>query len=212
MITDICYYIFASSTCCFTAFGLYYIYDKKTAKRLLYRMGWEGLELYTRCKLFLNENVYNSCESPKILSDDEEDHDRETKQDKLILHNIATNKYETHIEIPTGIQYDWLVIKKYNLNGPKYKVIENIEKYKKNKISSWSEITYKPFLQIEMEQDGVKIEIQENLDIFFLENNKILDKTFLLWYMKFFYNVDLLTLHNKQYVLLEANNYIVKDN
>ena len=73
------------------------------------------------------------------------------------------------------------------------------------------------FLQIEIEQNEEKTDIQDNLEFFFLEKNKILDKTFLIFYMYFFYNyelqpdyklhiidhsVNIITLDNTQYVVL----------
>ena len=214
--------MFATSTCCLTAFGLYYLYDERHARLLTYRIGWKSLEYYTKCKHFYHKNA----ESLFFSKGDEKEGEKENKQDELIIHNVQTNQYETHVKIPNEIEYDWMVVKKYNEDGAKYKVIENMTEYDENKEGD-TNINYKPFLQIEIEQDGEKIEIQDNLDFFFLENNKILDKKFLLWYLNFFYNrdlqddyklhiidssVNLITLNDKQYVVLGKTNYIIKDN
>jgi len=223
MITNICYYLFATSCWFSAACGLYYMYDRRNAKLLTYRIGWKGLEYYTRCKTYYNINIHPLFFEMKETKDKEEE--EEAVSNQLILHNIETDKYETYVEVPDGIEYDWLVVKKYSAEGVKYKVVEDIEKYEKNETNV--EINYNPFLQIEIEQDGKNTDIQDNLDFFFLEENKILDKTFLMWYLKFFYdcdlkddyklhiidsNVNVIILDNKQHIMLGKNNYIIKDN
>ena len=47
------------------------------------------------------------------------------------------------------------------------------------------------FLQVELEQNDTRIPIHGNLKQFYLKGNKILDKNFLLWYLKKFYYLDL---------------------
>ena len=226
MITNICYYLFATSCWFSAACGLYYMYDRRNAKLLTYRIGWKGLEYYTRCKTYYNINIHPLFFEMKETKDKEEE--EEAVSNQLILHNIETDKYETYVEVPDGIEYDWLVVKKYSAEGVKYKVVEDIEKYEKNEKNETNvEINYNPFLQIEIEQDGKNTDIQDNLDFFFLEENKILDKTFLMWYLKFFYdcdlkddyklhiidsNVNVIILDNKQHIMLGKNNYIIKDN
>jgi len=224
MISNICYYIFSTSCWCSAACGLYYMYDRRNAKLLTYRIGWKGLEYYTRCKAYYNINIYPLL---FVINDtkNKDKKEEETISNQLILHNIETDKYETYVEVPDGIEYDWLVVKKYSSEGSQYKVVENIEEYEQNEPNQ--KINYSPFLQIEIEQDGKNTDIQDNLDFFFLENNKILDKTFLLWYLKFFYNyelkedyklhiidsdVNVITLDNKQYIVLDKTNYIIKYN
>ena len=224
MISNICYYFFATSCWFSAACGLYYMYDRRNAKLLTYRIGWKGLEYYTRCKTYYNTNIHPLFFELKETKDKDKKVEKKVSN-QLILHNTETDKYETYVEVPDGIEYDWLVVKKYSTEGAKYKVVENIEEYDRNEPDL--ELNYNPFLQIEIEQGGKNTDIQENLDFFFLEKNKILDKTFLEWYLKFFYdcdlnddyklhiidnNVNVITLDNKQYIMLEKNNYIIKDN
>ena len=71
----------------------------------------------------------------------------------------------TYVDIPDSINYDWLMVQKYNKDGLLYKVIDNINENIPN--DDVERIKYKPFLQIEMEQNGEKTEIQENLNFFF---------------------------------------------
>ena len=49
----------------------------------------------------------------------------------------------------------------------------------------------KPFMQIDYEDDNNKIEIQGELEKYYVKDNKLLDKEFLRWYMKHYYQTDI---------------------
>ena len=49
----------------------------------------------------------------------------------------------------------------------------------------------KPFIQVQLEQNDNTIDIKNELEPFFVSKNKILDKTFLTWFMYSFYGVRL---------------------
>jgi len=49
----------------------------------------------------------------------------------------------------------------------------------------------KPFIQVQLEQNDNTIDIKNELEQFFVSKNKILDKTFLTWFMYSFYGVRL---------------------
>ena len=75
------------------------------------------------------------------------------------------------------------------------KNIENDKVYKrildKNEISENVKIEkiVKPFIQIELCQNENKTSIHKHLENFYVEDNKLLDKTFMNWYVKTFYGV-----------------------
>ena len=52
-------------------------------------------------------------------------------------------------------------------------------------------IDNKPFLQVEFEQNEKKKEIHEHLHYFYVKGNKLFDKNFLKWYLKYWFQVDL---------------------
>ena len=161
MFTNLCLFLFSTSSLCVTAFGLYYLYDKQNAKVLTYRIGWKSLEYYTKCKSYYYINI-----NPLFLKKSDNNKKKDTiieQKPQFILHNVQTDKYETHITIPDEIEYDWLMVQKYGQDGLKYKTIKTIDDAQ----ADVSNIDYKPFLQIEMEQNGKKMEIQDNLNFFF---------------------------------------------
>ena len=80
----------------------------------------------------------------------------------------------------------------------------------------------KPFIQVELKYDDRSVEIHDYLDYFNIVGNHILDTTFLKWYMKYWYHINLTedyTLHiidadvnifelsPSQSVLIEKNSY-----
>ena len=75
----------------------------------------------------------------------------------------------------------------------------------------------KPFMQIDYEDNNSKIEIQGELEKFYVKDNKLFDKEFLAWYMDYYYqtkisndykihildeNIKMFTLTNDQCVLI----------
>ena len=86
-------------------------------------------------------------------------------------------------------------------------------------------IIERPFLQVELEQNGTKKEIHEYLHYFYLEGNKIFDKIFLKWYLDYWYqinleeeyklhiidnNINIFTLSPDQYIILNETDYSIK--
>ena len=81
MFFNICYYLFATSTFCCTAFGFYYFYDKRNAQILLYSMSWKSLETYTKCKLYIKNNIY-----PYFQEEEEEEEELQvTKEEEKVM-------------------------------------------------------------------------------------------------------------------------------
>ena len=106
------------------------------------------------------------------------------------------------------------------------KKVEDKELYKrlidKNEITENFEmkITKKPFIQVELCQNENKSSIHKHLEHFYIENNKLLDKPFVSWYVKTFYglllddeyslsiidsDVNMFKLNSEQYVVLTEN-------
>ena len=89
-----------------------------------------------------------------------------------------------------------------------------------------SEIDYLPlekqFIQVELEQNNKKICIHENLEKFYLADNKLFTKPWLQWYLSKYYgerleedymihiidsSVNLFKISNKEYILLTKQSY-----
>ena len=156
--------------------GLGIIYKKELTKYLLSSL-WETTKYYHKANIYLEENGY--------INNKKEETD-EIIENFIIQYNNEINK----IKIDNINNYkilknaDLLILQKNQL----YKRIENhcdIIKENANLIS----ITNKPFLQVDFIQNEKSIEINDNLQKFYLKGNIILDKVFMKWFMKFFYNI-----------------------
>ena len=201
--------IFCGLSC--SVYGLYYI----KGKYFMHYLGWKTLELYTNCETFYNTNIYNWTSSYFKTNTPQ-------KKSNYVIHNTLTNKFEEYINIPDDIESNWIMMKNKHGEQKQYQIINQ----ERGAVPSCP-IKYKPFLQVELEQNNKRYDIQENLDVFFLEHNKILDNKFLMWYMNYYYNIilekdyklhiidsniNLLSISPNQYIILEKNNYIIKDN
>jgi len=222
------YYLFAGSTLGASAFGFYYLYDRNNAEGLMYSATWKCVTLYARVEDFYNKRISpaitnlfelepenNSFESTFVKTDLSAN-----KTDKITIHNLDTDKYEIIDELTDNINFDWGFKRKKINNDFKCKIFENREG-----INDDFKNIEKPFLQVELEQNGKKKEIHEYLHYFYLDGNKILDKAFLKWYMNYWYQLDLVdvyklhiidnnikifTLDNDEYIILNDNAYDIK--
>ena len=84
--------------------------------------------------------------------------------------------------------FDLMIVIHKNLNDEEYYRVLS----EKNDIENCKFDKGEPlFLQVEIEQFGKRTSIHEHLFNFYLDKNVILSKTFLEWYMKKFYSIEL---------------------
>jgi len=185
------YYLFASGTCMATAAGLLYIYDKNKVETLLYNATWSAITLYATLEDFF-ERTFKKKTHCKNDSDNEFEEFVEEKEEnvkiseKITYYDKENDKYETVIEIPD--KDGWGFVKKKVDDKCKCLIYDNISE--RNEDDEFV-IVDKPFLQVELEQNEKKKEIHEHLHYFFLKGNKLFDKNFLKWYLKYWYQIDL---------------------
>ena len=108
----------------------------------------------------------------------------ETETEKNQEESITENDYENNNQTITNLAFVCKVI-----NGHLYyfrihdstsqEHIENIK------------VVNKPFIQVELEDNNKTIDIKDELEQFYVSKNKILDKTFLTWFMYSFYGLRL---------------------
>ena len=111
-------------------------------------------------------------------------HNEETETDKDQEESGTENDYENNNQTITNLAFVRKVI-----NGHLYyfrihdtTTLEHIENI---------ELVDKPFIQVELEHNNKTIDIKEELEQFYVSKNKILDKTFLTWFMYSFYGLRL---------------------
>ena len=177
--------------------GLGIIYKKELTKYLLSGL-WETTRYYHKANIYLEENGY-------INNKEEKD---EKVENFIIQYNNEINK----IKIDNINNYkilknaDLLILQKNQL----YKRIENhCDIIKEN--SNLIKIKNKPFLQVDFIQNEKSIEINDNLQKFYLKGNIILDEVFIKWFMKYFYNI---TVTNYRISIIDenVNMFEIKEN
>ena len=219
------FYLFATGTCCITAAGFYYLYDKNKAETLLYGISWNMIKAYATLEDYYEKSIkpkvdkFFGKKTVKVFGKKTKKNEEFIKKDenekiieKITLYNKKTDKYETCIEIPEDV--GWGFVKKKIGNNNKCKIYENISD--RDVDNEEFVLIDKPFLQVELEQNEKKKEIHEFLHYFYLKENKILDTEFLKWYMEYWYKIKLadnykihIIDHMVNIVTIEKGNYII---
>jgi hypothetical protein len=213
------YYLFAGGSCLASVAGFYFLYDRNHAEKLFYDVTWSTFHIYANLEDFYDNNIEPCI---KLLLDEEQSGDENIKIiEKFTIRNTSTNDYETVIEIPKKDNYDWGFVTKKVKEINRCKIYENINERDDDEFV----IVEKPFLQVELEQNNEKMEIHQNLHYFFLKGNKIFDKNFMKWYMKYWFKKDLeenyklhiidnsvniFTIDHNQYIILGEKDYDIK--
>ena len=223
---DIVYYLAGVGMLSTIGYGFLWIYDRDMAEDVAQQVSWNTVKAYHRANLEYNnlKRWYEVNSRERISrSDDEEDEEDIPKKDIEFLgynksddttyksDNLENNPYidDTNFDL-------MFLIKK----------VEDKELYKrlidKNEITEnlKMETTKKPFIQVELCQNENKTSIHKHLEHFYIENNKLLDKTFVSWYVKTFYglllddeyslsiidsDVNMFKLNSDQHVVLTEN-------
>ena len=177
-----------------SALGAYYVWSPEDSKKLISSVVWYGVNMYSRAAIYyekIAQYEYN-------LSDEEEDDFDE--EESLSYYNS-----ENQIIVSLGTDYktlpnEWWNDSKNNVDllMLKKSLYDNINKYKifhKHKELMKSDIDWvtleKQFVQVELEQNNEVIDIHKHLDQFYIVGNSILSESFLGWYLKSWYNVEL---------------------
>ena len=177
-----------------SALGAYYVWSPEDSKKLISSVVWYGVNMYSRAAIYyekIAQYEYN-------LSDEEEDDFDE--EESLSYYNS-----ENQIIVSLGTDYktlpnEWWNDSKNNVDllMLKKSLYDNINKYKifhKYKELMKSDIDWvtleKQFVQVELEQDNEIIDIHKHLDQFYIVGNSILSESFLRWYLKSWYNIEL---------------------
>jgi len=190
MFSEFFNYILIPTLLSASAFGAYYVWSPEDGKKLISNIVWRGTNMYSHASIYYETFVQD--ESYNVL-DEENDFDEEKSlsyynSENQIIVSLGTD-YET---LPdewwnSKNNVDLLMLKKSD--NLKYKIFHNHEDLIKSDIE-WVALE-KPFVQIELEQDGEVIDIHKHLDKFYIVGNSILSKPFLGWYLKSWYNTEL---------------------
>ena len=194
MFSEIVNYIVIPTLLSASALGAYYVWSPEDSKKLISSIAWYGVNMYSRASIYYETFVRYKYD----LSDDEED-DFDEEEESLLYYNS-----ENQLIVSLGTDYktmpeewwndsknniDLLMFKKSLGDNIKYKIFNTHKELMKSDID-WVTLE-KQFVQVELEQDGKVIDIHKHLGHFYIVGNSILSKSFLKWYLKSWYNIEL---------------------
>ena len=198
---DLLYYLAGVGMVGTVGYGLLYIFDRDTANDVAQQVSWNAVKAYHKANLEINniKRWYDINTRERVSrSDDEEDEielEEVIENNNNIIEFIGYNKNDDttytsyNLEENSYIddtQFDLMFLKKKEKEIELYKRITNKEdidqNVKMNKID-------KPFIQVELCQNEEKMSIHKKLEGFYLEDNTLLDESFLEWYVKTFYAI-----------------------
>jgi len=191
MFSEIVNYIVIPTLLSASALGAYYVWSPEDSKKLISSIAWYGVNMYSRAAIY-----YETFAQYDSSDDEEDDFDEEE--------SLSYYNNENQIIVSLGTDYqtlpnDWwndsknnvdlLMLKKSLCDNIKYKIFHKHQELMKSEIE-WVTME-KQFVQVELEQDGKVIDIHKHLDQFYTVGNSILSKSFLRWYLKSWYNIEL---------------------
>ena len=192
------YYLAGVSVVGTIGFGLFYLYDETAAIAVMEEISWSAVRAYHRVNMETN-NLRRYLENEFVVSknsDVEEDDESEEEKEKLVsflgYNNNDSSVFTTdRIENNNYIKeekFDMMMLVKKQEDLNLYKRIH--EKGEINCDYNF-EITNKPFLSVEIEQNNNRVAIHDKLKGFYIKGNMLLDKVFLKWYLEEFYSMNL---------------------
>ena len=198
------YYIFSASAITSIGYGILYYVDRDRAINLTRELSWNSVKLYHKVNLEYKKinRLYCQRKPDKDSKSDIDESDNEDFSDKEEEGNLQFYGYNlgnSHIteyksfniddnDYINNTDFDLMFIK--DRNEKIYKRIKD-----KSDISNNIKIKKidKPFIQVELCQDNEdeNVTIHKNLEPFYTDENEILDKKFLKWYAKTFYDISI---------------------
>ena len=193
---DIVYYLAGVSMIGTVGYGLLYILDRDTADDIAQQVSWNAVKAYHKAELEYNniKRWYERNSRERIdRSDDENDFEDEEKhisEYQFLGYNLNDDTtYTSSVLLNNNYiddnEFDLMFLTKKEGTINIYKRILN--KTNINENINMKKIE-KPFIQVELCQNEEKKSIHKHLENFYLEDNMLLDKPFLTWYVKTFYS------------------------
>jgi len=222
---DIVYYLAGVGMIGTIGYGFLWIYDRDMAQDVAQQVSWNSVKAYHKVNLEYDnlKRWYEINTRERIDRSDDEEEDYAPKKDVEFLG--YNTKDDTTYKSDILENNPYIDDNNFDLMFL-IKKIEDKDLYKrildKNEINEniKMEKTKKPFIQVELCQREDKTSIHKHLEHFYIENNKLLDKPFISWYVKTFYgllldeeyslsiidsDVNMFKLNNAQHIVLSDN-------
>jgi len=196
------YYLASVGALSTIGYGLLYCYDRRMAEDLATQVSWNSVRAYHKINLEINnlKRLYiQKTRTRTSLSDDDDEKQEEyaitleedTKNIEFIGYNTKDNTTYKSYNI---VNNDYINDNNFELMFLKKTENDNIL-YKRLNDKGEIDINIKmkkidkPFIQIELCQGEMKQSIHKNLEFFYIEGNRLLDESFLNWYVRRFYSI-----------------------
>lgn len=192
------YYLAGVSVVGTIGFGLFYLYDERTATTIIEDFSWSAVRAYHRVNMETNnlrrylETEFSEGKNSDIEEDEDESEEEEEKLVSFLGYNDDGSVYTTdELENNNYIDdesFNMMMLVKKEEDGRLFKRI-----HEKGEISTevkFEKVT-KPFLSVEVEQNNNRTAIHDKLKGFYINGNMLLDKIFLKWYLEEFYGMNL---------------------
>lgn len=180
--------------------SIMYMLDKERVKSCVYDACWGSIRMYTKLKICFKKNY-----KPLLENTSSNTIEKETIPDTLLIHDVKTKKSQIKLLSEEITNDDLTTLNFYQqykdgqVYFKRFNTVEDLEYVSKNDV-----LDEKHFLQIELEQDNMRLEIQEHLIHFNIENNQILDRDMLSFYLNKWYNIELA----EEYILHIIDNNV----
>jgi len=191
---DTIYYLAGVSVLGSIGLGLLYLYDDRVATSIIEDFSWSAVRAYHRVNMETNNlRRYLENEFIEEKNSDKEESDEEYESENVIKF-LGYNK--------DGSIYTSIQLKNNNyIEDEHFDMMflvndsEGVYKRINEKVEITNECIFeqvkKPFLSVEIEQNGERISIHDKLKQFYINGNVLLDRIFLQWYLETFHGMNL---------------------
>ena len=201
------------------AFGIYYTVHPEGGNQAAANIVWYGIKIYSKTAIFY-EKITSTDE---IILEEEEGENKPTLAyytlDKFSKINLGDDYDDISEEWWKNHDFDVLVLKKDDM----CKIFLTYEELRDDD-GVWEAVD-SPFVQVELVVGDEILDIHKTLNKFYLKNTKILDKTFIRWFLKKMHNIEhadyelkifdkdvnFFRLKQNEYVFLNDDGYVVKN-
>tara|TARA_Y100001936_G_C16041153_1_gene651641 strand:+ start:713 stop:1492 length:780 start_codon:yes stop_codon:yes gene_type:complete len=233
MFSEILNYFVIPTMVSLGAFGVFYILNPDTANKVIKNVAWESVKMYSKASIYL-ENLAQSSSTDEDFIDNDNDDFEEIKP------LLSYYDFDDGLEVQMGCDYEtlpqewWnvieenvdLIILKNENPTELFKTFKNHKKFTSADNNNWDKVE-KQFVQVELLQNEVCIDIHKYLDSFYINKNILFTPAFLKWYLQKWFNktlnedsytlkifdkdVNLFNLTPKQYITLTNDGYKIKN-
>ena len=172
------------------AFGVFYILNPDTANKVMKNVAWESVKMYSKASIYLENLAQSSSTDDDFIDNDNDDFEE-------IKPLLSYYNFNDGLEVQMGRDYEtlpeewWndseenvdLIILKNENPTELFKTFKNHKKFNSADNNDWDKVE-KQFVQVELLQNEVCIDIHKYLDSFYINGNILFTPAFLKWYLQ----------------------------